>query len=123
MQLVVEQVTFAMVPSPGNEQVARLPAAHAPPHALTPKPLQSPPCDCSGSPEVIGVQVPRLTPTSHASHLPVHAVSQQYPSGEQLPVAHSLPLAHGVPFGLGPHEPALHVFGGLHPVEVPLQLG
>jgi hypothetical protein len=77
LQLVVEQVTLAMVPSPGNEQVARLPAAQAPPHALTPKPLQSPPCDCSGSPEVIAVQVPRLTPTSHASHLPVHAVSQQ----------------------------------------------
>ena len=48
-----------------------------PPHALTPKPVQSPPCDCSGCPEVIAVQVARLTPTSHASHLPLHAVSQQ----------------------------------------------
>jgi hypothetical protein len=123
LQLVVEHVRFATVPSPGNEQVERLPAAHAPPHWLTTKPVQSPPCDCSGCPDVIGLQVPRFTPMSHASHLPVHGASQQYPSGEQLAVAHSLPVAHGVPFGFGPHEPPAHAFGGLHPVEVPVQLG
>lgn len=115
-------MTLATVPSPGNEQDAVLPLLHDP-LQLVPKPVQLPPCDSSGCPDVRGVQTPRLMPTSHASHLPVHGLSQQYPSGAQLFEVHSGPFAQGVPFGFVPHEPAMHTAGDLQPVDVPVQLG
>lgn len=122
LQLVDAQVTLATVPSPGNEHVALLPLLQDP-LQVVPKPAQLPPCESSGCPEVSGVQTPRLMPTSHASHLPVHGLSQQYPSGAQLPDVHSGPLAQGVPFGFVPHEPAMQTAGDLQPVDVPVQLG
>jgi len=122
LQVVEAHVTLATTPSPGNEQVAVLPLLHEP-LQLVPKPAQLPPCDSSGCPEVSGVQTPRLTPMSQASHLPVHGLSQQYPSGAQLPDVHSGPVVHGVPLVLVPHEPPMQTAGDLQPVAVPVQLG
>ena len=82
------------------------------PHALRMEPLhwalQSPvPLHAErapwGAPET-ALHVPSAPPTSHASHWPVQAVSQQRPS-TQRPDAHRVPLVHAVPLG------SLHVPG------------
>ena len=119
-QVWLAQVTLASW-LPGNEQVARLPVAHDPPHVL-PKPAQLPPWPERGWPDVTAVQVPTLGAMLHASQLPVQAMSQQTPSGEHLPLAHSVPAPQGLPFDFGPHEPDVHAFGGLQPVDGAVQV-
>ena len=44
------------------------------------------------------MHVPALPATLQASHWPVHALSQQYPS-TQVPLPHWLPAVHVAPFG------------------------
>jgi len=53
------------------------------------------------------VQVPTLPATPHASHCPLHAVSQQTPSA-QLPDVHCPAEAHAAPLAFfAVHVPAL----------------
>lgn len=80
---------------PGNVQLVRLVPSQAPPHvepslahgARTPR----------GDPTT-GVHVPSAPATSHASHWPVHAVSQQKPSMHTLET-HCVAVEQGEPLG------------------------
>jgi hypothetical protein len=79
---------------PGNVQALDEPL-HAP--AQTPAPgHERAPCGVAAAGRI--VHVPALPTTSHASHAPPHARSQQKPS-MHAPPTHSTPVVHAAPIG------------------------
>jgi hypothetical protein len=74
---------------------------HEPPHVPLPLQVRAP----CGAPAGTTLQTPGVT--SHASHVPPHALSQQKPS-TQKPDVHCVDAVHIAPFGFVPrHAPLL----------------
>jgi len=116
------RASVTVVPPAGQLAAAHIvPApyiAHPPPplhtpvvlQLVAPMSLQAP--VGSAPPAGTAEQVPSLPATAHDWQLPPHAVVQQTPCAHTL-LVHSAPAAHAAPAGLSPHEPALHVAGGV----------
>jgi hypothetical protein len=91
---------------------------HVGPQAVpAPGPLHAARVEC-GDPLTVA-QVPTEPPTSHASHCPPHARSQQTPSA-QKPLPHSPLEPHGLPLRLAhcpDAAPTLHALPVAQPFE------
>jgi hypothetical protein len=86
---------------------------HAPRHDAPPLHQVVPHSEAGSVPLAAALHVPSAPATLHASHVPLHALLQQYPSA-QLPERHCAPEVQALPVANSPsHEPALQLLPGL----------